>query len=139
MWLLKDERKLLSLYHKEIGEPGRQEFIGEDNLIKTLSSKCATQGIEGVPEYSKSKSRVAIANRVLSERKLIQYREAGDSIEVSLTMEGHDLGRKYNCLWLCSNLWYAEYIKNHWIWVFISFFGGILATLLVQWFSKIII
>ena len=65
--------------------------------------------------------------------------EAGDSIEVSLTMEGHDLGRKYNCWWLRSNLWYAEYIKNHWIWVIISFFGGILSTLLLQWLSKVIV
>jgi len=57
MWLPKNEKKLLNLYYKEIGEPGRQEFIGEDNLIKTLSPKCAAQGIVGVPEYAESKSR----------------------------------------------------------------------------------
>jgi len=79
---------LLILYYKEIGEPGRQEFIAENDLINTLSPECTAQGIEGVPEYAESKFRVAIANKVLSERKLIQYREAGDSVEVSLTMEG---------------------------------------------------
>ena len=127
---------MLSLYYKEIGEPGRQEFIGEDNLIKTLSPKCAAQGIQGVPEYAKSKFRVATANKVLSKRKLIQYREAGKSIEVSLTMEGHDLGRKYDCWWSRSNLWYAEYIKHHWICVVGSFLSGVLAMLLAQWLFK---
>jgi hypothetical protein len=126
------------LYYKEIGELGRQEFIAESDLINTLSPKCAEQGIKGVPEYAKSKSRVANANKILSERNLIQYREAGDSIEISLTMKGYDLGRKYNCWWLRSNLWYAEYIKHHWICIVGSFLGGILATLLVQWLSNII-
>jgi len=134
MWLPKDERKLLSLYYKEIGEPGRQEFIAENDLLKTLSPKCGAQGVKGVIEYAKGKSRVAIANKVLSERRLIQYREAGDSIEVSLTMEGHDLGRKYDFWWLRSNLWYTEYIKHHWICVVAGFLGGILSHWLLSRF-----
>jgi hypothetical protein len=135
MWLPKDERKLLSLYYKQIGEPARQEFIAESDLVKTLSPKCGAQGIEGVPEYSKSKSRVAIANKVLSGRKLVQYREAGDSIEVSLTMEGHDLGRKYASWFDRSGLWFEEY-KNHWIWIIVSFFGGVIGALLINWLSR---
>ena len=139
MWLPKDERKLLSLYYKEIGEPEKEDFIDENDLIKTLSPKCGTQGIEGVPEYSKSKFRLSTANKILSERKLIKYREAGDSVEVSLSIEGYDLGRKYRSLWLLIKLWYAEYIRNHPLCVIVSFVSGIFVTLLSQWLlSKII-
>jgi hypothetical protein len=79
---------------------------------------------------------VVTANRVLSDRKLVRYREAGEAIEISLSVEGYDLGRKYNCWWLWIKLWYAEYIKNHPICVIASFFSGIFATLLVQWLSE---
>jgi len=73
------------------------------------------------------------------ERKFIKFREAGDSVEVSLNIEGYDLGRKYCSSWLFIKLWYAEYIKNHPICLIVSFVSGILITLLSQWLlSKII-
>jgi len=135
MWLPKDERKLLQRYYKKIGEPEKQEFIDENDLIKTLSPNCDTQGIRGVPGYADSKFRVATANKVLSMRRLVRYREAGEAIEISLSVEGYDLGRKYSSWWSRSNLWYTEYMKHHWICVVGSFLSGILATLLVQWLS----
>ena len=137
MWLPKDERKLLCLYYKEIGEPERERLIDENDLIKTLSPKCGAQGIEGVPEYAKSKLRLSTANRILSERELIKYREAGNSVEVSLSIEGYDLGRKYSWWWTRSNLWYTEYIKHHWICVIVGFLGGLLGGLLINWLSRV--
>jgi len=138
MWLPKDERKLLELYYKKIGEPEKMEFIEENNLIKTIFPKCDTQHQESSNNYKKwleGKSRVATANKVLSERKFIKYREAGSSIELSLSIEGYDLGRKYSSWWTRSGLWFAEY-KNHWIWVIVSFLGGVIGGLLINWLSK---
>ncbi len=59
-------------------------------------------------------------------------------MRVSLTREGIRLGEIYNSWWLRSNLWYAEYIKNHWIYLIGSFIAGIVATLITQWLSKAI-
>ncbi len=136
MWLPKDEGKLLQLYYKKIGEPEKQEFIDENDLIKTLSPNCDTQGIRGVPGYADSKFRVATANKVLSMRRLVRYREAGEAIEISLSVEGYDLGRKYACWWLWTNLWYTEYIKHHWIYVVAGFLGGILSHWLLSRFVR---
>ena len=136
MWLPKDERTLLRLYYKKIGEPEKPEFINEIDLIKTLSPNCDTQSIEGVPGYADSKLRVSTANKVLSERKLVRYREAGKAIEINLSVEGYDLGRKYDFWWLRSNLWYTEYIKHHWIYVVAGFLGGILSHWLLSRFVR---
>ncbi|MBW7988524.1 MAG: hypothetical protein FVQ84_00650 [Planctomycetes bacterium] len=99
MWLPKDERKLLELYYKKIGEPEKEEFIEENDLIKTIFPECNTKHKESSNNYKiwlKGKSKVATANKVLSERKFIKYREAGSSFEFSLSIEGYDLGRKYS-------------------------------------------
>lgn len=132
MWLPKDERKLLELYYKKIGEPEKMEFIEENNLIKTIFPKCDTQHQESSNNYKKwleGKSRVATANKVLSERKFIKYREAGISIELSLSIEGYDLGRKYSSklhtfLLLCNE--YKVWII---LGLIISFVGVLIAIL----------
>ncbi len=132
MWLPKDERKLLELYYKKIGEPEKMEFIEENNLIKTIFPKCDTQHQESSNNYKKwleGKSRVTTANKVLSERKFIKYREAGISIELSLSIEGYDLGRKYSSklhtfLLLCNE--YKVWII---LGLIISFVGVLIAIL----------
>jgi len=118
---------------KKIGEPEKTEFIEENNLIKTISPKRDTQ--HKVVQLAEGKSIVATANKVLSERKFIKYREAGISIELSLSIEGYDLGRKYSSWWTRSGLLFAEY-KHHWIWIIISFLVGIIGALLVNWLSN---
>jgi len=133
MWLPKDERKLLELYYKKIGEPEKMEFIEENNLIKTIFPKCDTQHQKSSNNYKKwleGKSRVATANKVLSERKFIKYREAGSSIELSLSIEGYDLGRKYSSklhtfLLLCNE--YKVWIIL--VGLIISFVGVLIAIL----------
>ena len=138
IWLLKDERKLLEFYYQKIGEPEKREFIEENDLIKTIFPKCETQRLESSNNYKKwleGRSRVATANKVLSERKFIKYREAGSSIELCFSIEGYDLGGKYSSWWTCSGLWFEEY-KNHWIWIIISFLGGIIGGSLINWLFK---
>lgn len=56
------------------------------------------------------------------------------NLSITLTIKGYDLGRKYSSWWTRSGLWFAEY-KNHWIWIVVSFFGGVVGALLVNWMS----
>lgn len=134
MWLPKDERKLLSLYYKKIGEPRRSQLINESDLINTLSPKCGAKGSKGVPQYAKCKLRLSTANRILSEREFIEYREAGEAVDLSLSIKGYDLGRKYYSWWSRSGEWFKEY-KDHWIWLIVGFVGGVIGALLVNWLS----
>jgi hypothetical protein len=69
----------------------------------------------------------------LGNRGLITLDIAASRLIVTLTPEGIRLGQKYNSWWLSSNLWYAEYIKNHWIWLIVSFLGGVIITQLINW------
>jgi hypothetical protein len=69
---------------------------------------------------------------------LIGLKEYSGSKKVKgiiLKLEGYDLGRKYSSWWTRSGLCFAEY-KNHWIWIIISFLGGVLGALLINWLSK---
>ena len=76
------------------------------------------------------------AKDVLKNRGLIDIQT--DNLErtiISLTIEGYDLGSKYNSWWIRSGLWFTEY-KHHWIWLIVSFLGGIFGALIVSWLSK---
>ena len=129
MWLPKDERKMLIQYYGRLHESGVQTrtrfFLSE--LVECLSG-------------NDMRNRVKVASKTLQQRNLLAFLDdRGDALSVQLSLEGYDLGREYCSLWLLIKLWYLEYIKNHPIWVIISFLGGVFATLLVQWLSKVII
>jgi hypothetical protein len=71
----------------------------------------------------------------LHERALIEYHERGTGqYEVRILLAGWDLGDKYMSWWSRGGLWFREY-KDHWVWLIVSFLGGVLGTLLVQWLS----
>ncbi len=55
---------------------------------------------------------------------------------ITLTLEGYDLGKKYDSPWFSIKLWYEEYIKNHPVWLIGSFLGGVITGLLVNWLSS---
>ncbi|MBA7710853.1 hypothetical protein ES703_119801 [subsurface metagenome] len=77
-------------------------------------------------------------NDILKDRGLINFEhEQGDlsNFKLSLTLKGLDLGRKYSSRWIRSGLWFAEY-KEHWFWLIVSFLGGIIGALIVNWLSK---
>ena len=103
----------------------------ENSKSNNLTRKAVKKHIE----YDK---RLKIANTALEKRKLIrmQKHECCDDVAgIDLTIEGYDLGRKYSSWWTRSGLWFAEY-KNHWIWLIVSFVGGIIGALLINWLSK---
>jgi hypothetical protein len=158
MWLPKDERRLLSYYYRQINKVETNQTFEIKDLIKSLKRNQI-----GPP---KTKREIILetyrllenVNNLLSSRRLITWENLdSDSItaahtydhpisqklfenttvnlRVKLTIEGHDLGRKYSSWWTRSGLWFAEY-KDHWFWLIISFLGGIVGALIVNWLSK---
>ena len=82
-----------------------------------------------------ARGRAKIASKTLQQRNLIAFLDdRGDALRVQLSLEGYDLGRKYASWFDWSGLWFAEY-KNHWIWIIISFLGGVIGALLINWLS----
>jgi len=124
MWLPKDERKLLAHYYCELGQVGVKGRFFLSKLEKCL---CRPHTI----------NRVRIASETLARRSLIILMPQGDAITVGLTLEGYDLGRKYSRWLTRSGLWFAEY-KYHWIWLILSFLGGIIGALIIQGLKNIL-
>jgi hypothetical protein len=92
-------------------------------------------GVEHYMSWLKAKATIESVNNRLKERGLIEPRECGTgSYEVKLKLTGWDLGDKYNSWWSRNVLWFREY-KDHWIWLIVSFWGGIIGALLVNWLS----
>ena len=104
MSLPKDERKLLVHYYQKLRNGGvgaRARFY-----LSTL---------EKVLQGTNTQNQAKIATERLQKRNLVAFlQNQGDAITVGLSLEGHDLGRKYNSWWTKSGLWFAEY-KHHWI------------------------
>ncbi len=78
------------------------------------------------------------ANAILKDRELIHFEHEQEDLsrfKISLTLKGYDLGRKYSSWWTRSGLCFAEY-RHHWIWLIVSFLGGIIGALLVNWLSN---
>ncbi|MHC4119082.1 MAG: hypothetical protein ACYSWO_16435 [Planctomycetota bacterium] len=125
MWLPKDERKVLSHYYRKLHGSGVETrgrvFLSE--LEKCLPGK-------------DKRNRVKIASRTLKKRDLLAFlNDQADAITVQLSIEGYDLGRRCNS-WCDRNvLWFREY-KDHWIWIIISFLGGVVGALLVNWLTR---
>jgi len=90
--------------------------------------------------WFEAKCKIEAANKMLKKRDLVEVSECGNYYYKinEMKLKGLDLGGKYMSFWFRSDLWYTEYIKHHWIWIFGSFFSGIFTTLLVQWLIKII-
>jgi len=126
MWLPRDERGVLRYLCTNIGRDG----VGHKSRLQ-------------LDEFGKicgDEHSTVSATRVLNERGLVMLgdtdrRQANRSIYVGLTPAGYDLGRKYNSRFARSGLWFSEY-KDHWVWLIVSFIGGVLGSLLVQWLSR---
>jgi hypothetical protein len=160
MWLPKDERRLLSGFYQLIGEIGKDRPYHESNLMPLLGRH---PNFDEVTEYGKSsstsvglktkedlealksgikpaieqKARVEKANKMLVARGMITIRPHQHEygvILIGLTLEGYDLGRRYRSRLERSGLWFERH-RNHWVWLLVSFVGGILGTLLTQWLT----
>jgi len=123
MWLPRNERKVLHyLYSKDgsagLGSPRRRSLAD----FQTICS---------------DKNSAEAAASILNERKLVILRETDEPkghIDIGLRVEGYDLARQYSHWFTRSGLWFREH-KDHWIWLIVSFLGGVLASLVVQWLS----
>jgi hypothetical protein len=157
MWLPKKERTLIRYYYNEISKINdvemRKIFTLED-LAKTIEKKERPQSQKTLIE---DYSEVEVLNTLLSKRGLLaweEYTTGGDvklaislrgdndpnlnkdlKYQIALTIAGYDLGRKHSFWWSRSGLWFAEY-KDHWFWLILSFLGGIIGALIVNWLSK---
>ena len=128
MWLPKDEKTLLAFCCTKISRGEAPFNLTHREIIEALRSK----GIEADKQF------VHEALFKLQNRNLLRWRSGtdGNSVGITLFQQGYDLGRKYNSSWLVwSGLWFEEY-RNHWFWLIISFLGGIIGALVVNWLSK---
>lgn len=127
MWLAKDERKLLSYYHWQIGYAGicQREPSELENALHGQ-----TKG----PENRIDEKYVMNVIRSLRKHGLIKYqrkvRDTGQ-IEVELTQEAINLGRKYSSKIGTLGVWFTEYM---WLWVVLSVIIsliGVIVTILI--------
>jgi len=133
MWLPKEERKLLeSYYHKS--EKTRETF--ELEIYEAMKILGFKENKESVLTTDENWAMVFNANDNLKDRKLIDFELEENVFRINLTLNGLDLGRKYRSWWTRSGLWFAEY-KNHWFWLIVSFLGGIMGALIVNWLSRV--
>jgi len=113
-----------------VGSHTDKPFANTDELPKEVVDKW-------IEEYKGFLDDIAVLNATiaaLAMRSMIEpSRHRGDSmpIGIMLTIKGYDLGRKYSRRFTSSGLWFAEY-KDHWIWILVSFFGGMLGALVVH-------
>jgi hypothetical protein len=142
-------------FYITIGEVGKQHEFPLENLMGFIKSSASDhltpandpQRAKEYKAWLKDRNRIITATNALEEREFIKvshdndvfariYIEAGPHprLTVLLTITGYDLGRKYNSRLVRSDLWFAEY-KDHWFWLILSFLGGIIGALIVNWLS----
>jgi hypothetical protein len=159
MWLPKNERKLLSYYYRKINNVETSQYFEMKDLIKAFGEdlfKPSKLNIEMILLTYKLFENI---NNLLTQRGLIKWEilnpisistlqdlpktsevlgwteSTNVNFRITLTLEGYDLGRKYSSWLTRSGLWFAEY-KDHWFWLIVSFIGGIIGALTVNWLSK---
>ena len=124
MWLPRDERNVLCYLYKNLG---RDAIAGTVKLQLEDFARCCFD-----------EDRAVEAARFLAERGLLKLdtiNHPSGYIKLGFTSGGYDLGRKYSSWWTRSGLCFAEY-RHHWIWLIVSFLGGIIGALLVNWLSN---
>jgi hypothetical protein len=159
MWLPREERRLLVFYRAYDADLSGQAAVFSLDKLRPLTAgrlrfkkiialateAGAEKGTEcdqpkdpaaSMKSWLKDKATVEYANKRLHERALIEYRERGTGqYEVRILLAGWDLGDKYMSWWSRSGLWFREY-KDHWVWLIVSFLGGVLGALIVQSLSN---
>ncbi len=158
MWLPKEERNLLSYYYQKINKVETNQTFEIKDLIKALRRKQVGPSKTKREIILETYSVLENVNNLLSSRGLITwinldsnsiaaahaydhptsqelFENTTVSLRINLTIEGYDLGRKYSSWWSRTGLWFAEY-KDHWFWLIVSFLGGIVGALVVNWLSK---
>ena len=157
VWLPKDERLLIEAYYLRIGAVAQDMWFEASGLAPVLAKRRRARDPRAIPEYGDAIEgtraeesfgepeqqikryidvchRIEVANATLQERGLIQLRKHDsehDVFGITLTVSGYDLGRQYGCWFSRSGAWFEQY-RNHWLWLFVGFLGGLAASLLVE-------
>jgi len=159
VWLPKDERHLIEGYWRLLEDittkkgyedhrlfplldsPHNHMLVneyGKKEVVKEPEAKDHDELKERMTVFLENKSRIKIANTLLQARGLIDlsyHQNVDNVIFVQLTEKGYDLGRRYASKWEKSGLWFASY-KEHWIWIIISFLGGVIGSLIINLITK---
>ena len=159
MWLPKDERYLIEGYWRLLRDITTKKGYEDDRLFPLLSSpkkfnlvnaygekevfkekeaKDVEEQKKNTKIFLDNKCRIKIANTLLHARGLIDlsyHLNVDNVLFVKLTEKGYDLGRRYASKWSKSGLWFASY-KDHWIWIIVSFLGGLIGSLIVNLITK---
>jgi hypothetical protein len=160
MWLQKDERHLLAGYYINVGGIDSERWYSIAELAKLLRrgkyrrripeygeetpAVAANPTFESlkaeITELAQSTRRVELANSLLVNLGFIRmtpHQIDGKVVGVTLTLPGFDLGRRYCSLIQRSNLWFGEY-RNHWVWLVLAFFGGVVVTKAADFMVKLL-
>ena len=117
MWLPKDEKKLLVHYYQELHDCGVGARTGF--YLSTL---------EKVLQGTNARNRARISSERLQRRNLIAFlQDQGDAITVGLSLEGHDLGKKYSSKPGTAWVWCNEYK----FWVILTVIIGLIGLLVM--------
>jgi len=149
MWLPRDERRLLAGIYRNLDTVDTTLVCRELDLGNLLARRKPRARI---PRYGQSPShpsgpfnsdnfpqfrdrvkngvfvlaRIQTASKLLKARGLVEIQQHHNEqgvIIVSMTVDGVDLGRRYQSWWDSSGLWFAHY-KDHWVWLLIAAIGG---------------
>jgi len=110
---------------------------GGDKKTVMTETHDNVNGVKRYMSWLRAKVTIESVNNRLKERGLIESRECGTGFyQVEMNLTGWDLGNKYSSGWSRNVLWFREY-KDHWIWLIVSFFGGVIGALLINWVSSL--
>jgi len=148
MWLQsKDERVTLRKYHYYLHDVNEVVcFTGLSERAYNATHNLIERGLiyEIEANSIKCKDRVEYMSALQYDKEVnlegflatSETDEVAEKIMLKFTLKGLDLACKYDNWLIRSGLWFAEY-KNHWIWLIVSFFGGVIGGgVLVNWLSK---
>ena len=151
MWLPKDERKLLSYYYREINKVETEQRFEIRDLIKALGKKEQSGQSKTKSEIIlNTYNTLENVNNLLSQRGLITWKNLDPTsisvlqelpktsealswpentnvnLHIILTIEGYNLGKKYNSKIGTLGIWFTEYL---WFLVVLSVVIGIIGVL----------
>jgi len=134
MDLTSEELRLLAGYYLTSDGPQDWRLFNFADLDKYLDSKkveqipLAASTESSKPPKNPTDSRAHRFNQMLETRKLIQLSRIGeDQVNLTVRMEGLDIGRKYAHFWGRADLWYQSH-KDGLLGLVWSVLGGFLGA-----------
>ena len=138
MWLPKDERETLLKYCNHLqNTQGYMRFVSLSERAYISTRNLINRGlVHEITEGGLEHAEFLTASMAMDSIDLHNFLTSSEddiecaNITLNLTLEGYDLGSKYNSWWYkTGGMWWAEY-KGHWFWtiagIIVSFLLGLL-------------